>query len=102
MKMTAVPVPASGCFNTNDYVAAKGIVNLAFYAGLVTNSNVGPGAQFFVDGVLVDLFGYDTSTDRENFSKIFHAAVSPGYHCFSFAYTNTNDTVQSGTIISYF
>ena len=82
-------------------MTAYNAVNLAFYAALVSNGNVGPGAAFYVDGIFVDGFGYDTATDHENFNKIFRVTVPPGYHCYTFYYSNTNDAVSSGTIISY-
>jgi hypothetical protein len=99
--MAGIGVPAGGCFDTGSYVPAYVAVNLAFYAELISNGGVGPGVRLYVDGVMHDQSGFDTATDHEYGLSALRATVSPGYHCYSFVYTNTNDVVGSGAIISY-
>lgn len=99
--MTAIGVPVGGCFDTASYVSAYVAVTLVFYAELVSNGGVGPGVRLYVDGVMQDQAGFDTATDHEYGLSALRTTVSPGYHCYSFVYTNTNDAVGSGTIVSY-
>lgn len=99
--MAGIGVPAGGCFDTGSYVPAFVSVNLAFYAELISSGGVGPGVRLYVDGVMHDQSGFDTATDHEYGLSALRTTVSPGYHCYSFVYTNTNDVVGSAAIISY-
>ena len=77
-------------------------MNIAFYAELTGATDVGPGVRLYVDGVLQDQLGFDTATDHEYALSALRASVSPGFHCYTFIYTNTNGSVGSGAIVSYF